>query len=117
MLDFAVLLAQSASIENIVTPVGFVGALIFIIKWFMRAVDDRNTVIRDLADKSNSLNERSIIAMEGMTRAVDVIAERQRGVEGALRNAPCGTGFDQRLNTMGLDPRLAETHHRKDVGT
>ena len=117
MLNIALMLAQSTmSVENLVTPIGFVGALMFIVKWFMKAVDDRNEVIRNMADKSNGVSERSIVAMEGMTRAVDSIVDRQRGVEYALRTSPCGAGFDQKMKSMGLEPRLPETKHvQKDV--
>ena len=82
-------LAQMSTVENVITPVGFVAALIFIIKWFMKAVDERTQIIKGLAERSNGVTERSIVATEGLMRAVDRISDRQSSLEQAVRETPC----------------------------
>lgn len=82
------LLAQATG-ETIVTSGAFVGALMFIVKWFMKAVDDRNNVIKGLADDSNK-------ALLEVSRAVQESTDRLRSVEHAIRAAPCGMRLEDR---------------------
>lgn len=90
-----------ASGEALITSGGFVAALMFIVKWFMRAVDDRNNVIKGLAEDSNR-------ALLEVSRAVQESTDRMRNVEHAIRNAPCGRRLEDRRNGA-----VAEEHEKE----
>ena len=77
-----------ASGEAIVTSGAFVAALMFIVKWFMKAVDDRNVVIKGLA-------EDSIKAHLQVAKAINDSTNRLESVELAIRNAPCGDRLEE----------------------
>ncbi len=45
-------------------PAGFIGVLVFIIKWFMTSLDKRNDVIEKMANRSDGVIERNTTAFE-----------------------------------------------------
>lgn len=73
------LLAQG-TLTDYAQPAGFIGVLVFIIRWFMVALDKRNEVIEKMADKGNEVIERN-------TKAFTQQAEELREVKHAIRGA------------------------------
>lgn len=73
------LLAQG-TLTDYAQPAGFIGVLVFIIRWFMVALDKRNEVIEKMADKGNEVIERN-------TKAFTQQAEELREVKRAIRGA------------------------------
>lgn len=71
MLEF---LANASSITEYAQPAGFIGVLVFIIKWFMTSLNQRNEVIEKMAQRSNEVIERNT---EAFTRQ----AEELRGLK------------------------------------
>jgi hypothetical protein len=45
-------------------PAGFIGVLVFIIRWFMVSLDKRNDVIEKMANRSDDVIDRNTKAFE-----------------------------------------------------
>jgi hypothetical protein len=73
------LLAQG-TLTDYAQPAGFIGVLVFIIRWFMVALDKRNEVIEKMADKGNEVIERNTKAF---TQQTEELREVKRAIRGA----------------------------------